>query len=183
MDKKKKILLICSIVFIVLAVALLLFDRLYLVPKIKENNDKIESSKQDSSKKEFYFYDSDGEKYSFDSFNSTPIALILWSSNTDNSYEILEMLENVYEEYKSSVTFLVVNTNEPDDDIINLVTECNYSFPVYYDKDNLASECFSYSRLPALLFYESNGELSNTVEKTITEDSLLANLDIISGNY
>lgn len=182
MNKKSIIFLVVAIIFFIIAICIFVYAN--TIVSNDEENIAIETEIVEEDEEEpFIFYDNNENEFTLENFEGAPIALVLWSSDTENSFEVIELIEQVYKDYKNEVNFLVINTEEPDDNIIEVIEECNYSFEVYYDLDNLASEYYSYTALPTLIFMESNGEISNQIEGVITEDSLLANLDLISENY
>ncbi len=182
MNKKNIMFLSFAILLFIIAIAIFI----YANSNVTDNNpnNPIQNPTISSKEKaEFSFYDEEKNKFKISEFNDKAMALILWSSDTENSLDIIELLDNVYAEYKDKINFLVINTNEPNNDIINLVKECNFSIPVYYDLNQEASEYYSFEKLPTLIFFEEDGTISKQTEENITEDALLANLDIISKNY
>ena len=181
MNKKSIIFLIVAIVFFIVAICIFVYANSIVS---SDNKDVVvESEIVEEEEEPFTFYDDNGNEFSLENFDGAPTTLILWSSDTENSFEIIELIEEVYNDYKNNVNFLIINTEEPDENIMEVIEACNYSFEVYYDLDNKASEYYSYSLLPTMIFMEANGEISNQIESSITEDSLLANLDLISENY
>ena len=181
MNKKNIIILVVAIIFFIVAICIFV----YANNNVSSDNENVivESEIIEEEEEPFTFYDSNGNEFSLENFDGAPIALVLWSSDTENSFEIVELIEEVYNDYKNDVNFLVINTEEPDEDIMETIEKCGYSFEIYYDLDNMASEYYSYSLLPTIIFMEADGEISNQIESSITEDSLLANLDLISENY
>ena len=186
MSKKSIVFLVFAIIFFVLAVGIFIYANTLNkdTNENQENNNNQNNIETNENKPEgFVFYDENGNEFGISNYEGTPIALILWSSDTENSFEVVEMIESVYNDYKNDITFLVINTEEKSASIVQTVENCNYSFQVYYDTENLASDYYEYSKLPTLIFLEADGTKSNQIEGTITEDSLLANLDLIAENY
>lgn len=184
MSKKSIGFLVFAIIFFVLAVGVFIYSK--TLGKASENNiaDNEKTNLSNENKPDgFRFYDGNGNEFEFENFEGTPIALVFWSSDTENSFEIVEMVEEIYNDYKNEITFLIINTEEKSESIVETINNCGYSFDIYYDKDNLAKEYYEYTKLPTLIFLESDGTKSNQIEGDITKDSLLANLDIIAGNY
>lgn len=182
MNKKSIVILIVALVFFIIAIGIFVYAKI----NVSDDDEVIEVETEiieEEEKEPFIFYDSNGNEFTLENFEGVPVALILWSSNTENSFEIVELIEEIYDDYKNDVNFLVINTEEPDEDIIEVIEKCEYSFEIYYDLNNVASEYYSYSLLPVMIFMESDGEISNQIESSITEDSLLANLDLICENY
>lgn len=184
MSKKSIGFLVFAIIFFILAVGVFVYARFLSNDTVENSENNISTiSREDTKPEGFVFYDENGNEFNISNFEGTPIALILWSSDTENSYEVVEMIESVYNDYRSDVTFLVINTEEKSESIRDTIANIGYSFQVYYDTENLASEYYEYTKLPTLIFLNADGTKSNQIEGDITQDSLLANLDIISENY
>lgn len=187
MNKKNIIFLVVAIIVFLIALAIFIFANSSsnnTTPKNDTSTKLPDVSNEDSTKpKEFTFYDSENNEYKMSDFENKPIALVLWSSDSENALSILEMIDSLYDTYKDSVTFLLVNTAEPATDIIDIVQKCNFTIPIYYDTNSIASDYYTYEKLPTLIFIEDNGEVSNQIEETLSRDALLANLDIIAKNY
>ena len=184
MNKKSIIFLVVAIIVLIIAIGIFVFAKVSTNSK-DEDSVNIDTTDSASVNKPdgFVFYDANGNQINISSYENTPLVLLLWSSDTDYSFEVVELIEQVYSEYKSEVAFLVINTEEKASDIMDTIAQCGYSFNVYYDTDNLASTYYEYSKLPTLIFLNEDGTKSNQIEGDITEDALLANLDIIAGNY
>lgn len=184
MSKKSIAFLVFAIIFFVLAVGVFVYSKVSLNKNTSlEEPESNAQTAEPEKEEEFIFYNEKDEEFKISDFDGKPIALILWSSDTDNSFEIIEMVEKIYSDYKDKVNFLVINTEEKTSDITETVANCGYSFQVYYDKDNLASKYYEYEKLPTLIFFDADGKESNKIEEKISEDSFLANLDIIAENY
>lgn len=183
MSKKSIAFLIFAIIFFVLAIGIFIYSK--MVENNPEENvvNNIVSQTETDDNSGFIFYDENENSFSMSNFEGSPIVIVFWSSDTENSFEVVEMIESIYDDYKNDITFLIINTEEKTENITETIANCGYSFQVYYDKDNLASEYYEYEKLPTLIFLDSDGSKSNQIEGEITEDSLTANLDIISENY
>lgn len=179
MSKKSIAFLVFAIIFFVLAIGIFAYSK--IIENNSEENNIVSQTQTDNSG--FIFYDENENSFNMSNFEGSPIAMVFWSSDTENSFEVVEMIESIYDDYKDDITFLIINTEEKTKNITETIANCGYSFQIYYDKDNLASEYYEYEKLPTLIFLESSGDISNKIEGEITEDSLTANLDIISKNY
>lgn len=180
MSKNTKILLIVSIVVFILAIGIFAFFT--LTSNDTKGNKSQTGSNTVAETKEFTFTDNAGNELKINKENELGIAIIFWSSDTENSLETLELIDSYYELYKDYIDFYIINTSEKNDNIIEIVNNCNFTFPVYYDSENKASEFYEINTLPTLVFIEKNGE-SHTINDGIDEDTLTANLDILAENY
>ena len=185
MSKKNIILLICSIIFLIIAIIVFVFATSKNSTDNTSNTTAPITSSQLNDKK-FKFSDKEGNSYSLDDFNDKPIALILWSSDAENALETLEVAIETFEksDVKDSINLLIINTNEPNDDIKDIVEKCNFSVPVYYDSNSTAYNEYYFSKLPYLVFIKADGTISNELnpnetEKKLTSDSFEANLELL----
>lgn len=180
MSKKTKTLLIISIIFFIIALGIFLFAK---INSNKTNTNQIANNSQNvKESKKFTFTDNNGNEYKINKSSELGKAIIFWSSDTENSSETLELINTYYETYKDSIDFYIINTNEKYEDIISLVENLNYTFPIYYDSQNKASEFYTIEKLPTLIFIDKQNEI-HTLNGRIDEDTLTANLDILAENY
>ena len=177
MNKKNIILLIIAIIILAISIIFLVFTNKQTA---QDSNTVPKSPEIDT---ELTFLDDKNKTYKLSDFSDKPIALILWNSDSENSLDIIQLAQEHYKEYSDSINFLVVNTKELNADIQTIVKECNFTIPIYYDTNSIASDIYSFSKLPTLIFFKENLEIENKIESTITEDSFLANLDLITNNY
>ena len=183
MSKKNIIFLVVAVIILIIGIGIFVFAKVYTSTDEDSVNIDITDEASINKPDGFVFYDENGNEYSISNYENTPIVLLLWSSDTEYSFEVVELIEEVYSEYKSEVIFLIINTEEKSSTITETIANCGYSFKVYYDTENLASTYYDYNKLPTLIFLNEDGTKSNQIEGDITEDALLANLDIIAGNY
>lgn len=180
MNKKSIIFLIIAIIILLLAIALFTFAN---NKNSSSEDSNIVQKNSENKKTELTFSDSENKEYKFSDFSDKPIALLLWNSDTENSMELIELTEKYYNDYSNNINFLVLNTNEKNTDIIDIVKKSNFEIPIYYDTNSKVSDFYSFQELPTFIFFNKDGKIENQVEKNITEDAYLANLDIISENY
>lgn len=189
MSKKNIILLIISVIFLFIAFGIYLYAN-----SLKSNNDshsipnKVSNSATTESKNQepdFYFYDDNGKKLNLDNFSNKPIAMLFWKSDNSKSYEIIELFEKYYEDYKDTINFLVINVNEAsiDSEIVENVKAANFSIPMYFDTDLTAANKYQYQNLPYIVFINKNGNVDKETSENITEDMFTANLDLLIENY
>ncbi len=187
MNKKNINILICAIIFFIIAIAILIFAKNQKSVKSTDNKANNTSQTQvlpsENKIKELNFYDSNDNKYTLNDYSDKPIAILFWRSDAENVLDYISLFEKYYNDYSEKINLLVINTNEPDNDIIDHVNNANFKIPMYFDKDNTAIEEYQFEKLPYFVFIELDGTISNEKEEKITEDSLLANFDLIAQNY
>lgn len=186
MNKKNIIFLICAILILIVAIII------FVVATSQDSGNEIGDIKNTIKNLEpvetetFSFSDSAGKNYYLSNFNDKPIALILWSSDSENALEIIQLVEQYYnsEQFKNSINFLVVNTNEPNKNIKQIVENCEFNIPVYYDTNSTATNKYTFSKLPYLVFIKEDGTISNELKpnetkKNLTPDVFEANLELL----
>lgn len=182
MNKKTLILLIIAIILLIVALALFFYAKsLESNHKMISNNTSLPEENTIAS----YFYDIDGNQFYLNEFSDKPIVLLLWKSDNAKSYPMIQLMTQYYESYQDKVYFLVINVNEPDIDLdlIDNVKAVDFQIPIYFDTDLTLYHQFSYEKLPSLFFLSQEGEIEKKVLETITEDSFVANLDLLISNY
>ena len=186
MNKKNIIFLICAILILIVAIII------FVVATSQDSGNEIGDIKNTIKNLEpvetetFSFSDSSWKNYYIINFNDKPIALILWSSDSENALEIIQLVEQYYnsEQFKNSINFLVVNTNEPNKNIKQIVENCEFNIPVYYDTNSTATNKYTFSKLPYLVFIKEDGTISNELkpnetQKNLTPDVFEANLELL----
>lgn len=132
-----------------------------------------------------HFYDIDGNQVSIDDFLGKPIVLLLWKSDNEKSYTMINLITKYYDSYKEKINFLTINVNELDLDleIVENVKAANFKIPMYFDSDLEIIEEFQTEKFPYIAFYDAEGVSEKSFSESIDEDSLEANLDLLIKNY
>ena len=122
----------------------------------------------------FNFLDENNNELKMSSYLGKPIVVFFsdFINNAEYSAGFLQTLEYFYENYKEQAQFFTIDKNDVPD----------YASTITLYKDIDGNEKYSIEQLPTLLFIDSEGNVMNKVTK-ITEDSMEANLDLITGNY
>jgi hypothetical protein len=193
MNKKNIILLILAIIFLIIAIVIFIFTTQKNSSDSTQNitNTTIIDNENEITEK-FNFYDADGNNYTLEDFSDKPIALILWSSDSENALEIIEIAEEYYaqENYANSINFLVVNTNEPDVDIKQHILDAGdeFTIPIYYDINSSAYTEYYFSQLPYLVFINADGTINSEInlnesQKKNKSDLFEASLELLTFKY
>lgn len=181
MNKKTIIILVVSIVVLLVGVIFFLWSLNYN----KVNNDDIileEESKtkdlENANYEEFVFYREDKTEVNFSEYKDKPAMLLFWNPNNEDSVEDLKKVDSLYEKYKDSINFFMLNTaEEVDEEIKNQV-----SIEIFYDFYKEGQIKYNVTELPTLIYITENNEVFNAKVGFTTTDALEANLDIISNN-
>lgn len=187
MNKKNIIILTIAILIFIGALVLFLYaNSLGTKKQTDENTNTVNTTVEEANNStDSYFYDIDGNKLTFDNFSDKPLVVFLWKSDDAKSYTIINLITKYYEEYKDKIYFLSINVNEPDIDLelIDNVKAANFSIPMYFDTDLTLYNKFAYTKLPDILFLNTDGNIEKEVSEEIDEDSFVANLDLLVQNY
>lgn len=189
MNKKSLIALIIVVVVFIGAFAF------YIYATNKSNNTGSESTTAQENtqtipqtkENDFSFVDKDGIVYNFKDFEEKPIALLLWSSDSDGAIELIEKYATYIPKYEDKVEFIILNTGEKNNEIISLAENAGLGIKLYYNQDSSAMEYFGISKLPYMMFISQDGHVDQ--EKALEDmdrdldDYLSANLDLLSGVY
>lgn len=185
MNKKTIIMLVCAIALFILGIAIFLYATNQNKLESKSNNETTanQGNEIDSQKNEFGFYDTEGNYYTVDDFSDKPIAMLLWKSNTEGILGCIRLFEKYYDSYSDKINFLVINTSEHDNNIVEHIEASNFSINIYFDKENTAANGYEFESLPCFIFINADGSILNKREGNMSEDSFEANLDLLSHNY
>ena len=72
-------------------------------------------------------------------------------------------LQNLYEEYKDKVDFLMINSGESKEIADSFISKEGYSFPVGYDEEGLIANRFNFVGFPTTIIIDNNKNISNYI--------------------
>jgi thiol-disulfide isomerase/thioredoxin len=130
----------------------------------------------------FTVYDENGNEISLDSFSGKPVFILFWK-NEEDSEKMLEILNKLYSSYSNKVTFLSITDYSEKNMASQYIAENNIQIPVYYEQNSAANQAYNISVYPSIVIKDKNNTIINVKEGLQDEDSILANLDILSENY
>ena len=179
MSKKNIIILVCSTLFLIFA--LIVFGYAMILKNRNSSNNTVVTPNTDETIYNSYFFDIDGEKFTLNDFADKPCVVFLWKSDNAKSYDMINLITKYYEEHKNTINFLSINVNEPDIDLqlLEHVKAVNFKIPIYFDTDLTLKEEFNYNVLPELIFMSKDGTIEKEITSEITEDTFLANLELL----
>ena len=123
----------------------------------------------------FTFYDEEGSATELSSLLGKKIVLNFWTSWCPPCKLELPYFEQAYQEYGDEVEFLMVNLTGweySQDDGKEYIDETGYTFPVYYDLYDEASEAYEIESIPWTYFIDENGNISYKHNGMITYEEL-----------
>ncbi len=191
----KKNIIILSVVIVIFVVSLIFFVfAINLNPKNIEDSDQnntvmfeedepySESQTEDIDNviyKDFTIYRDDNSELKLSEFQNTPIMLLFFNSENEDSIKVLQKVESVYKNFQNNMKFLMINTSQEVDE--NLKNE--YSIEIYYDFYKEAVRNYNITELPSMIFITKDNNVFNAKSGLISTDALDANLNILIENY
>ena len=107
--------------------------------------------------KNFTVYDADGNKVKLADFFGKPIVLNFWASWCGACQSEMSAFDEVYNEYKDKITFLMVSVDDTMGEAQKYIQNSGYSFPYYHDTDYEGSITYGVSAIPITFFIDKDG--------------------------
>ena len=112
-----------------------------------------------------------------------PVLVNFWATWCPPCRAEMPGLQNLYDEYKDKIDFVMINVGETNDDISAFLNENNtYTFPIGYDPNTRYAETFKITGIPTtfivgkdkviksyIIGMESENNFKNFIEKAINE--------------
>lgn len=133
--------------------------------------------------KDFSVYDENGNVVSLDSFSGKPVFILFWQVSELDSVEMLKVLNDVYTKYSKKVIFLSVTNLASKADAQKIVQDNDIQVPIYYEENSAGSTAYNVTNYPTAIIKDKNNNIVNQKVGQMEEDTILANLDILSENY
>ncbi len=189
MNNKIK-LVIYIIVFI-----LILIGANILYYNIKNNNkeyinqmqeEQIEGQKEQQDANfaiDFTVYDKENNAINLSDYKGKPIVVNFWATWCNPCKMELPDFNEVYEQEKENVIFLMVNATdgmqEMKEKAIEFVEKEKYTFPVYYDMEEEAIQNYRITGFPTTIFIDKNFNIITEYQGMIDKDILIQNINKI----
>ncbi len=112
---------------------------------------------------DFTVYDRDGNTVRLSDFLGKPVVLNFWASWCGPCKMEMPDFEEVYNEYREDIHFLMINLTDGAQETMKTATTfldgSGYTFPVYYDKDTDAAYTYQVYGIPVTYFINAKGHL------------------------
>ena len=158
MKKKTIIILVVAIIIFCIAVGFFVWtlnNNEEIEPKNTVEVDEISKTKdiENAEYTDFTFYKEDGTEVKLSDYKDKSTMILFWNSENEDSVEVLKKVSGMYEQYKSNVNFIMINTAQEVDEKIKE----EVSFEIFYDFYKEGVMKYKISEVPSML-YTSNSD-------------------------
>ena len=132
------------------------------------------------------YYDLDGRYFYLHDTGlyERPIVICFWKMDRPESLNALPAFQKAFERYGGKVQFLMICTYSENDgsgseDTKQWIEEKGYTFPVFYDRDQILLQRLRVEKLPYILFFGKSNELVHIRNEALSEgeiDTLIADI-------
>ena len=125
-------------------------------------------------------YDVTGAPVQLSTFFGKPIVLNFWASWCGPCKEEMPAFQEVYNEYKDNVVFLIVNSTysnagESPEAAINYIIAEKYTFPIYLDTTGARSN-YGVAAIPFTFFINEDGYIVSSKNTSLSKDRLISEI-------
>ena len=163
MNNKVKFLILLAALVVLIGGAVLAYNSL---DEKFDPDTNISGEEEIEQAKDFTVINGIGKEITLSENFGKPIVVNFWATWCGPCVSELPYFNDLYEEYKDDVTFMMVNMTdgyqEKLEDVKKFMQDNSYSFPVYYDTNYSAANAYRVSSIPMSLFIESSGEIEDT---------------------
>lgn len=122
---------------------------------------------------ELTFLDMEGNTVKLTDYFGKPMVLNFWASWCSPCKSEMPLFQEKYEEYGDEVNFLIValvdGTTETVESAKAYIEQKKYTFPVYFDTKNQASEIYGVNAIPTTFFIAPDGAVLGYATGAVTE--------------
>lgn len=134
----------------------------------------------------FYVYDKNGARIEFSDKVGKPIIINFWATWCGPCKMEMPHFQKAFDEYSDIIEFMMINptdgANDTEASVAKFLTDTGYTFPVYYDKDSVATSVYGITGFPTTFFVDKDGNLLGYYPGTMNEETLYSCIDIVLGN-
>ena len=153
-----------------------------------QNTANTEENSSDSAEitkvPDFTVYDMAGNAVSLYDCLGKPVVLNFWATWCGPCRSEMPAFEQMYQQYKDEVTFLMVNVTDGSRDTTENVTafyeDSGYTFPIYFDTTLEAAGTYGAYSIPLTFFIEPNGTLLTYQMGAMNEDTLSQYMEFLA---
>ena len=128
---------------------------------------------------DFTMYKPDGTPLKLSDLAGQPIVLNFWATWCPPCRAELPDFQAAYETYGDRVTFVMLNVSESIETAQAFFAENGYTFPLYADLDDDASNAYGVTGIPTTIMYDAAGNISDSHVGMIDGDTLTEGINKI----
>ena len=174
MDKKKRRLIIRTMILFLLGAALVftLYTNL-----TKDKNDQLQIG---SKAPNFVFTDMNGNQHKLSDYKGKGVFLNFWGTWCKPCEYEMPYMEKQYQVYKNQgVQILAVNVGESKYAVNNFVSKHQLSFPVMIDKGEEVGAAYHVDPLPVTFLIDKDGKIIDRLTGSLSEASIQQQMERI----
>ncbi|MFJ7913685.1 MULTISPECIES: thiol-disulfide oxidoreductase ResA [unclassified Lysinibacillus] len=174
MEKKKKRLVIRTIILAILVLAIG-----YTVYGTA-TKDKVELIAVGSKAPDFTLVDLSGEKHKLSDYKGQGVFLNFWATFCAPCEREMPAINRQYQAFKDQgVQTLSVNIAQTDFEVQNFVDRHKLTFPVVIDKTKSVSTTYNVGNLPATLVIDPDGKVVKIITGEIEEGKIASYMELV----
>lgn len=190
--QKKKLLIGCIVLVLVLVVAGVLYRNLSgsidsdnLGSQTPENENQQQNGENAPSlAPDFTMLDANGKEVKLSDFRGKPVVVNFWATWCGYCVKEMPAFEEVYQQMGSDIHFLMINVTDGVQETVDkasaFIADSGYTFPVYYDTQYSATLTYGAYSLPMTFFFDAEGYAIAQATGAIDKDTLLRGIEMIT---
>ena len=190
--QKKKLLIGCIVLVLVLVVAGVLYRNLSgsidsdnLGSQTPENENQQQNGENAPSlAPDFTVLDANGKEVKLSDFRGKPVVVNFWATWCGYCVKEMPAFEEVYQQMGSDIHFLMINVTDGVQETVDkasaFIADSGYTFPVYYDTQYSATLTYGAYSLPMTFFFDAEGYAIAQATGAIDKDTLLRGIEMIT---
>ena len=188
MKQKIQLILGVALLLLLLVGAYVLYNQ--LSSKVSDPA-AIDSSTQDGGERkviqapDFTVYDLEGKEIHRSDYQGQPLVINFWATWCPYCIDELPDFEEVYQEMKEDVAFLMVDVADGQRETVEIASQYvekqGFTFPVVYDTKLDALKQFGIRSFPTTVFVDKEGAIVFAKEGKLSKDALEKGIAMILG--
>ncbi len=132
---------------------------------------------------DFTVFDAQGNAVKLSDFAGSPIVLNFWASWCPPCRSEMPHFNEIYAGVQGDVIFMMVDLvdgqQETQADGQQYIVDQGFTFPVFFDNQQLAANAYGITSIPTTFFIDAKGDIITAYNGSISADTLTAAIDLI----
>ena len=179
MTSKNKTIVLVLLLVVILVGAGIVYGQL----KQQSDQTQIPVATEKIAIPNFELQDWEGNIVEFSEFNGKPVIINFWASWCPYCVEEMPYFETMYKEFGEDIHFLMIDSVDGTKETIqkgkDFLAQYDYTFPVYFDTQFVASQIFGLQGLPATFLIDSDGFFVAWINGMTDEATLRKGVEIL----